>query len=118
MSTETVLIAVYGTLRVGERNHHYAANAISNRPCTFKGTLYDTGWGFPAFVPQGKTKVTAELVEVTMSDWADIDHLEGYPRLYDRKLIPVTLPDGTTAEAWVYIMNHLPEQAKAIKSGD
>lgn len=118
MKEKTVLIAVYGTLRKDEGNHRFAANAISNRPCTLKGTLYDTGYGFPAFVQEGDSQVAGELIEVTLADWAGIDRLEGYPRLYDRKLINVTLEDGTTVKAWAYIMNEMPVQAKVINSGD
>ena len=28
------------------------------------------------------------------------------------------LPDGSTVQAWIYTMNHLPEQAEVIPSGD
>ena len=118
MKKETVLIAAYGTLRSGERNEHFCRNAISRRSATISGTLYDTGWGFPAFVLQGKTKVTVELIEISIRDWADVDRLEGYPRLYDRVLTDFRLPDGSTVQAWIYIMNHLPETAKVIVSGD
>ena len=109
MKKETVLIAAYGTLRSGECNEHFCRNAIS---------LYDTGWGFPAFVPKGKTKVAVELIEIPIRNWADVDRLEGYPRLYDRMLMDFTLDNGEQVKAWIYIMNTLPEQAKAIVSGD
>ena len=34
--------------------------------CDIEGTLYDTGWGFPAFVPDANGRdVAAELLEVT-----------------------------------------------------
>ena len=116
---KTVQIITYGTLMTGERNHRYCRNAVSIRPCTITGTLYDTGWGFPAFVPGGTGTVKAELVEIPCADWPDMDRLEGYPRLlYDRKLIPATLEDGSTVEAWVYVMNNLPQQAEVIASGD
>ena len=118
MKKETVLIAAYGTLRSGERNERFCRNAISCRSATISGTLYDTGWGFPAFVPKGKTNVTVELIEIPIRDWADVDRLEGYPRLYDRILTDFCLPDGSTVQAWIYTMNHLPEQAKVIPSGD
>ena len=118
MKKETVLIAAYGTLRSGERNERFCRNAISRRSATISGTLYDTGWGFPAFVPEGKTKVTVELIEIPIRDWADVDRLEGYPRLYDRVLTDFRLPDGSTVQAWIYSMNHLPEQAEVIPSGD
>ena len=118
MKKETVLIAAYGTLRSGEHNERFCRNAISRRSATIPGTLYDTGWGFPAFVPKGKTKVAVELIEIPIRDWADVDHLEGCPRLYDRVLTDFRLPDGSTVQAWIYIMNHLPETAKVIVSGD
>ena len=114
----TVQIIVYGTLMTGERNHRFCRNAVSIRPCTIQGTLYDTGWGFPAFVPGDTGTVKAELIELPIADWPAMDQLEGYPRLYDRLLIPATLAEGGTVEAWVYVMNNIPPQAKVIASGD
>ena len=114
----TVKLIVYGTLMSGERNHRFCRNAISITPCTVTGTLYDTGYGFPAFAPEGDGEVNAELIEIPLADWADVDRLEGYPRLYDRQLLQATLADGSEATGWVYIMTELPEQAKVIESGD
>ena len=68
-------------------------------------------------MPVGNTIVKAELIEIPLADWADIDRLEGYPRLYDRQLLQATLADGSEATGWVYIMTELPEQAKVIESG-
>ena len=114
----TVQIIAYGTLMTGESNHRYCRNAVSIQPCTIKGTIYDTGWHFPAFRPEGDTTVHAELIEIPIADWPAMDRLEGYPRLYDRMLVPATLEDGSTVEAWVYVMNTIPAQAKVIPSGD
>lgn len=114
----TVQIITYGTLMTGERNHCFCRNAVSIRPCTVTGTLYDTGYGFPAFVPEGTAQVKAELMEIPMEDWAAIDQLEGYPRLYDRRLCPARLEDGSEVTAWIYIMNNLPRNAEIIASGD
>ena len=44
--------------------------------------------------------------------------LEDYPSLYDRVLADFRLPDGSTVQAWIYTMNHLPERAEVIPSGD
>ena len=77
----TVQIIAYGTLMTGERNHCFCRNAVSIRPCVVTGTLYDTGYGFPAYMPAGSTQVKAELMEIPMEDWAAVDRLEGYPRL-------------------------------------
>lgn len=114
----TVKLIVYGTLMSGESNHRFCRNAVSITPCTVIGTLYDTGYGFPAFVPDGDSVVQAELIEIPLADWADVDRLEGYPRLYDRQLLQATLADGGEATGWVYIMNTLPPMAKVIESGD
>ena len=114
---ETVKLIVYGTLMSGERNHRFCRNAVSITPCTVTGALYDTGYGFPAFMPEGNTTVKAELIEIPLADWADIDRLEGYPRLYDRRLLQAILADGTTDTGWIYIMNTLPPMAKVIESG-
>ena len=118
MKSNTVQIIAYGTLMTGEPNHRFCRNAVAIQPCTITGTLYDTGWGFPAFVPGETGTVRAELIEIPVADWPAMDRLEGYPRLYDRMLVPSTLEDGSTVEAWVYVMNRLPPQAKVIPSGD
>ena len=97
--------------------HHFCRNAVKFTPCTVIGTLYDTGYGFPAFVPEGNNVVKAELIEIPIEDWAAVDGLEGYPRLYDRQLYPAKLADGSEATGWVYIMNTLPPMAKIIESG-
>lgn len=118
MKKNTVLIAVYGTLRQGECNHHYIERASSIRGCTFSGVLYDTGFGYPAVVLKGEKPVAAELAEISLEAWANVDRLEGYPRLYDRLLTDVTLETGETVQAWVYVMQRLPERAKVIECND
>jgi len=113
----TVKLIVYGTLMFGERNHRFCRNAVSINPCTITGTLYDTGYGFPAFVPEGENTVAAELIEIPFEDWEAVDRLEGYPRLYDRLMFPAKLADGTDTTGWVYVMHNLPEMAQVIESG-
>jgi len=113
----TVKLIVYGTLMFGERNHRFCRNAVSINPCTITGTLYDTGYGFPAFVPEGENTVAAELIEIPFEDWEAVDRLEGYPRLYDRLMFPAKLADGMDTTGWVYVMHNLPERAQVIESG-
>ena len=113
----TVKLIVYGTLMSGESNHRFCRNAVSITPCTITGTLYDTGYGFPAFVPEGENTVAAELIEIPFEDWEAVDRLECYPRLYDRLMFPAKLADGTDTTGWVYVMHNLPEMAQVIESG-
>jgi gamma-glutamylcyclotransferase (GGCT)/AIG2-like uncharacterized protein YtfP len=115
---KTVKLIVYGTLMSGERNHHFCRNAVNITPCTITGTLYDTGYGFPAFVPEGENTVAAELIEIPFEDWEAVDRLEGYPRLYDRLMFPAKLADCTDTTGWVYVMHNLPEMAQVIESGN
>lgn len=112
-------VAVYGTLMAGEWNERWAADALDRRPCTLLGTLYDTGRGYPAFVPDDAGgKVKAELLTVTDATLARMDILEGCPTLYHRETIKTVLEDGSEAEALVYVMNTLPRGAKVIPGGD
>lgn len=115
---ECVTIIAYGTLMTGEHNHHLVRSARCIKPCTIKGTLYDTGFGFPAFTQDGDTPVQAEFIRIPRSKWKSVDDLEGYPSLYTRKFIVAKLSDGSTVGGWVYIMNELPLQAEVIKSGN
>lgn len=110
-------VFVYGTLLTGERNAGWARDARRTRAWA-KGTLYDTGCGFPAFVNEGETKIIGELLTVDDAGIASMDRLECYPRLYRREEIDVFLERGGRVRALVYIMNSLPKAAKLIEGGD
>ena len=118
MKEKNELVAVYGTLLEGERNAHWGKGALSRRKASVRGVLYDTGYGFPAFVPGAEGgPVEAEVLEVDATGLAKMDRLEGYPRLYRRERVVATYEDGTKAEVWVYVMNDLPPKAKVIANG-
>ena len=113
---KTFKVAVYGTLLKGECNERWADGALGRIPCTIMGTIYDLGH-FPAFVPDGRQAVEAELLTVTEDGLTHMDVLEGYPRFYRRDEIEATLADGTSVTAMVYVMNSLPPRARLIRSG-
>ena len=115
---ESVNLIVYGTLMRGEPNSPFCRNATFISPCDIAGTLYDTGCGFPAFVPDSQGVVRAEFVVLPVADWPAIDRLEGYPTLYGRQKIKARLPDGNVEVGWVYVINKLPVQAKVMEGGD
>jgi len=112
----TFKVAVYGTLLKGECNERWADGALERVPCTIMGTIYNLGY-FPAFVPDGRQAVEAELLTVTAEGLAHMDILEGYPRYYRRDEIEATLADGTVVAAMVYVMNSLPPRARLIPNG-
>ena len=116
---KTFKVAVYGTLMTGERNERWAADALDRRPCVLRGTLYDTGWGYPAFVPDADgDEVKAELLTVTEATLARMDVLESYPRLYRRETVQPALEDGSVEAAMVYVMTPMSRGAKVIPDGD
>jgi gamma-glutamylcyclotransferase (GGCT)/AIG2-like uncharacterized protein YtfP len=91
-------VFVYGTLKRGERNHHWLQGARWVGEVELPGlVLHDLG-PFPmALVGEGRA--FGELFEVDAATLARLDQLEGYPRLYDRQQLP--LADGQ--RAWVYL---------------
>ncbi len=117
MRKGNIWVAVYGTLMTSERNYRFGADAIRRIPCFITGALYDTGYGYPAFNPDGVSAIRAELLEVSPATLAQMDALEGYPRLYHRETVTVRTSAGTV-EAQVYVMNRLPETTVPIISGN
>ena len=110
-------VFVYGTLLTGECNAHRAGCARRQKAWAL-GTIYDTGWRFPAFTKNGRTRVAGEVLTVDDNGFRSMDAIEGYPRLYRREQIRVHLVGGGQVLAWVYIMNDLPKKATVIESGD
>lgn len=110
-------VFVYGTLIAGEHNAHWASGArrVGARAV---GRIFDTGYGFPAFRPEGEGTVKGEMLTVDDEGLKRMDVLEGYPRLYRREQITVATDRGGAAVAWVYIMNNLPKDVSVIESGD
>ena len=119
-----ILVAVYGTLMQGERNARWRQGIPTIAETCVPGVLYDTGYGFPAFVPHGmepksarKFQVHVEVLETDEDGLARMDVLEGYPNLYRRERIVVDV-NGQKRLAWVYVMNRLPEHAEVIDFPD
>ncbi|NDV63531.1 gamma-glutamylcyclotransferase [Puniceicoccales bacterium CK1056] len=100
------LLFVYGTLQQGGQYHYFLERCearfvspgtlttpypliLADYPCL----LDQPGKGFP---------VTGEIYEIKKpGDWESIDHLEGYPSEYTRRLESVKT-DSQTLLAWTY----------------
>ena len=93
-----VFVFVYGTLKRGEKNHHWLDGASFQGEAELNGVvLHDLG-PFPMAVV-GEGTAIGEVYAVEGSGLARLDELEGYPRLYDRQVL--ILCDGR--RAWVYL---------------
>jgi gamma-glutamylcyclotransferase (GGCT)/AIG2-like uncharacterized protein YtfP len=118
----------YGTLMAGFDRRRRAG---IDEKLAYRGrgsigaTLFDLGL-YPAAVPAREGRVWGEVYEMTESDvvLAALDDIEGYraddpdKSLYTRTRADVSLPDGSSAEAWVYFYNAPLGQAPRIASGD
>lgn len=106
MQEKLIRLAVYGTLMTGERNERWGADARRRVPCTIRGVLYDTGWGFPAMQLSDNPDdlVHGEIITLPEADLPAIDRLEGVPRLYQRVEVMAVSDAGITISAFCYVM--------------
>jgi gamma-glutamylcyclotransferase (GGCT)/AIG2-like uncharacterized protein YtfP len=95
---ERQLVFVYGTLKRGEKNHHWLEGASWQGEAELSGVLLHDLGPFPMAVI-GEGTAIGEVYAVEERGLARLDELEGYPRLYDRQML--TLNDGR--HAWVYL---------------
>lgn len=107
-------VFVYGTLLAGEVNHHLLAGAKllgghRTEPCF---TMFSLG-AYPGVARGGGTAVVGDVYRVDTTAIHHLDRLEGYPRLYDRALIPS--PFG---RAWIYLYRGRINGRPVIGSGD
>jgi len=92
------LVFVYGTLKRGEKNHHWLEGASWQGEAELNGVvLHDLG-PFPMAVV-GEGTAIGELYAVDGGGLARLDALEGYPRLYVRQVLRLR----DSRRAWVYL---------------
>ncbi|MBT2570975.1 gamma-glutamylcyclotransferase family protein [Planococcus sp. ISL-110] len=90
-----MLLFAYGTLKRGGKYHCYLEEAeLVEEQATAKGTLYDTGMGYPAMIPAASGQVNGEIYEIPDVLWPALDFLEDYSGnpeidLYDKVTIKV-----------------------------
>lgn len=118
MTNQNHRVAVYGTLKRSQSNHHILARSDFLGTCSLSSiVLYDLG-PYPGAKLERSGGVLVEVYGVDARTFARLDQLEDYnPRspasgLYDRVLL-----DTPYGEAWVYIYNHDVSGCRAIRSG-
>ncbi|MCI0688279.1 MAG: gamma-glutamylcyclotransferase [Sporichthyaceae bacterium] len=138
-ATQTVplVVAVYGTLRHGERNHDLLDGAEFLGSARVAGSLYEVPtapyrpYAYPALVVSGEGSVAVELYRISsVTMLAALDELELYQpgdeavSQYLRRTVPVLEhragPGGTPiGTAAVYLYNGPPEDlGKLLETGD
>lgn len=112
-------IIVYGTLLNGEYNNR---RYLQNPDSTLLGSERISGFimknmgPFPACVPvkDMNKQIIGEVWEVSFEVLENLDRLEGYPRFYNRTVVPTPTVGGN---AWIYYRENCDEYP-TIESGD
>jgi gamma-glutamylaminecyclotransferase len=98
------LIAVYGTLKKGYGNYYsYLTNAkhLGRGKTQYKYPLLVEGLPYMVDEKGIGHNVVVDVFKVSDVELKKIDRLEGHPRWYKRKQIPITLKNRTL-NCWVY----------------
>jgi gamma-glutamylcyclotransferase (GGCT)/AIG2-like uncharacterized protein YtfP len=109
------LVAVYGTLKHGHSNHEILSLCALHSVEWLPGyKMWDLG-SFPAITETDENcSVKVEVYKIDHNYTAeDLDALEGYPILYQRK--QTGLKNGFCA--WIYYMENKPNNNQ-IKNGE
>lgn len=98
------VVAVYGTLKKGLRNHYLLEGAkfLGEDTTTDKFIMLQIGGSYPAIIPHEKgNTVTVEIYEVNTETMMNLHELEGVPTVYFPER--VTLKGGTEAFIFVWV---------------
>ena len=117
-----MFLFVYGTLKQGGKYHCYLGEAaLVAEHATAKGTLYDSGMGYPAMALSEENEIQGEVYDIPEELWPAIDDLEGYTGgaagdLFDKIEIAVDAA-GETLNAIVYIAKDQALLKKKMATG-
>ena len=117
-----MLLFVYGTLKEGGKYHCYLGEAaLVAEHATAKGTLYDTGMGYPAMVKTAQGEIQGQVYDIPEELWPAIDDLEGYAAqaetdLFDKQTAEVFV-NGEVMETIVYVANAKGLLKEKVESG-
>lgn len=98
-------VFVYGTLKRGERNHGFLADAEFLGPARTRGRFaLHPGPGYPfASRTARRYPLEGEAWAVDAPTLERLDRLEEHPRVYRRERLAVEVAGRGVLQAWVYL---------------
>lgn len=117
-----MLLFVYGTLKQGGKYHCYLEEAtLIAEHATARGTLYDSGMGYPAMTVADGGEISGEVYDIPEELWPAIDDLEGYTGgavsdLFDKIETTVDV-SGEALNTIVYVAKDSKLLQKKVESG-
>lgn len=123
--SNSVYVAVYGSLRTGMENEgvNHQAGAVSLGEGFTKNKYLLSQYGRAYFPVVSLIEEKTPLrIEVWKTDETGLtrnyDMLEGYPSFYNRTQVPVTLDSGEEINAWIYHIDDKRQHGTEVESGD
>lgn len=110
ISTDNILLAVYGTLKKGFHNHYFLKSSEFIGKGVTKDEYTMTKSSIPFVNETGSTPIKVEVYKISPITLSNIDLLEGHPNWYNRKEVKIKIDDKLIS-AWLYFNNnydHLP----------
>lgn len=113
-----LLVAVYGTLKRGQCNHHVMLGSqYVGSDCLNVITLYDLG-PYPAAKVEASEGIEIEVFSVTPAHLAVLDMLEEYnPDAPDQGMYNRVPIETCYGAAWIYIYNEAVHELAAQRRG-
>lgn len=100
------LVAVYGTLKVGNGNFYSllgADNYTTSGVTVNKYPMLSNGIPYVSSKPSvDGNHISVDIMKVSDEELADLDRLEGHPDWYKRETTEIELSDGSIISAWLY----------------
>lgn len=108
-TTKRLYVAYGSNLHLGQMARRcpdakvYGTGVLKDYYLTFWGNFSRNG--VATVIPHPGTDVPVGLWEISAEDEKYLDIYEGWPRLYRKEDIEVTMDDGSVVTAMIYIMN-------------
>lgn len=108
-SNKKLYVAYGSNLHLGQMRHRcpdakvYGTGVLKNYSLTFWGNWNRNG--VATVLPGAGTDVPVAVWEISAADEKNLDVYEGWPHLYRKEDIEVTMEDGSVVTGMVYIMN-------------